>query len=538
MSFFLKKDWWIISVIFILFVAIFLRFYKLGVVPHGMFWDEAAVGYNGYSIVKTRRDEWLEKLPISFKSFGDFKAPLGIYLNGVFTILFGMNLWAVRFPFALFSILGIFGSILLAKEVFKKNKYQKIYSIIVGVLMTTSPWNFLYSRTGFDNGLAQTFLIWSLLLFLIAMNSKFQKYWASLTSSLLFGLSIYAYHSSKMVVPLLLLVFAVMYFKDIRRNIKKLLLPGILFVSLMIPFVKDSIFGDGLTRAGVTIFSSDLSFVNKIGYIFSSYISHLSPSFLVLGDATTLRHTTGYMGVLLFTTYILVIFGALSTFKKRDRIIYDKNKCLFFLLILIGLLPACIALEVPHSSRSSLALPGFIFIAVYGLDYLISIVSNSKLNKEVEGSHGENNFILISVVGTIMMLHILLSISYFSNYFTTYAKESANSFQDGYLEAFKIAVQYEKGDGVEEVDKIIFTSDYGQPYIYALFVRKTNPIWYHGGSLIKYEFADKIDINDLTRDNALIVGSYTDDLPIENADYIVNGSDGKMRFQIYKTNKN
>ncbi|PJC54114.1 MAG: hypothetical protein CO028_04075, partial [Candidatus Levybacteria bacterium CG_4_9_14_0_2_um_filter_35_21] len=82
------------------------------------------------------------------------------------------------------------------------------------------------------------------------------------------------------------------------------------------------------------------------------------------------------------------------------------------------------------------------------------------------------------------------------------------------------------------------TSDYGQPYIYALFVRKTNPIWYRGGSLIKYEFTDKIDEGDLTRNNTLVVGSNTDELPIENAEHIINGSDGKMRFQIYKTENN
>ncbi len=51
----------------------------------------------------------------------------------------------------------------------------------------------------------------------------------------------------------------------------------------------------------------------------------------------------------------------------------------------------------------------------------------------------------------------------------------------------------------KQVEKILFTSDYGQPYIYALFVRETNPIWYRGGSLIKYEFKDEINMDDLSR---------------------------------------
>ena len=97
----MRKKWYLISFVLILLLATALRFYKLGQVPHGMTWDEAAIGYNGYAVLTTRRDEWLKRFPISFQSFGDYKAPLAIYLNGLFTFVFGMNLWAVRLPFAL-----------------------------------------------------------------------------------------------------------------------------------------------------------------------------------------------------------------------------------------------------------------------------------------------------------------------------------------------------------------------------------------------------------------------------------------------------
>src|SRR3989304_5506148 len=82
-----------------------------------------------------------------------------------------------------------------------------------------------------------------------------------------------------------------------------------------------------------------------------------------------------------------------------------------------------------------------------------------------------------------------------------------------YLAAFGFAPPYERGEeGKREVDKIIFTGGYGQPYIYALFVRQTNPIWYQGGSLAKYEFKDEVTIGDLERENKLVVASNQDDL--------------------------
>ena len=102
----MRNKWLLVIAVLILALAAAGRFYQRGVIPHGMTWDEAAIGYNGHAIVVARRDEWLVKLPISFRSFGDYKAPLAIYINGIFTTLWGMNLWAVRLPFALANVVG------------------------------------------------------------------------------------------------------------------------------------------------------------------------------------------------------------------------------------------------------------------------------------------------------------------------------------------------------------------------------------------------------------------------------------------------
>jgi hypothetical protein len=141
-----------------------------------------------------------------------------------------------------------------------------------------------------------------------------------------------------------------------------------------------------------------------------------------------------------------------------------------------------------------------------------------------------------SLLGTLLLIHGLLFITYLNHYYTRFAKQSAADFQDGYLAAFRFVVPYERGEsGLTAVDKIIFTSAYGQPYIYALFVRETNPIWYQGGSLVKYEFKDRITVGDLEQPNTLVVASQTDDLLGRNfdPDKIIYGSDGEARFRIY-----
>ncbi|MBP7843093.1 glycosyltransferase family 39 protein [Candidatus Woesebacteria bacterium] len=532
----MKKQWYLWSILAILFLAVVIRFYKIAEVPHGMTWDEAAIGYNGYAIFNTRRDEWLHRLPVSFQSFGDYKAPLAIYLNGVFTFIFGLNLFAVRLPFALFSILAVLGIILMVREIFEGHKYQKYYSLFAGFLLTLSPWHIHYSRAGFESGMALSLLIWGIYFLIKSTKQNFNNFLTLAASFGLFVASIYTYHSSKVTIPLLGIVFLILYWKQILVSWKKISVALIVSLGLLFPLIKDSLFGSGLTRAGVTIFSSDLSFVQKIAYVIKSTLIHLSPDFLLTGTTTTLRHGTGYLGVLFITTFFLVTAGVIALLKERSKSKYFKYQLLFVSLVIFGLLPASIALEVPHSNRALLALPGFLLLAVFGFNHLILLLEKTKLNTTVSGSFDEQNIIAKSATGTVIAIHILFAVTFLSHYFSVFSKESTDSFNDGYLEAFSLAAKYEKGlDGYPEVEKIIFTSRYGQPYIYALFVRKTNPIWYQGGSLVKYEFYENVNVGDLLRNNALIVGSGLDDLPTEQADHIIYGTDGSIRFQIFKT---
>src|SRR5688572_6183925 len=89
---------WSVVLIFLVFFALFTRLYNLGVTPAGMSWDEAALGYVGKMVVTTRRDEHSRFLPRTFTSFGDYKAPLAMYITGVFTTVLGLKIWVIRLP--------------------------------------------------------------------------------------------------------------------------------------------------------------------------------------------------------------------------------------------------------------------------------------------------------------------------------------------------------------------------------------------------------------------------------------------------------
>jgi len=573
----LSSKKYLIYTLIIIFIAICLRFFKLAQVPHGMTWDEAAIGYNGYAVWKTRRDEWLVRLPVSFKSFGDFKAPFAIYLNSLFTFLFGMNLWAVRLPFVIVAIFAVWGMMLLTRQLFTEDKHlqkqAQFASIVAGIIMTLSPWHLHFSRAGFESAMTMTYIIFathffykfiqlenykdkvnrearegalgqkSLLykffkLFRITLSdSKYtllRKSCYLLFSALLFVIAMYTYHSAKLAVPLLVLFLAFINRRQLLENKLLVLIFSIFGLALLKPLLEDTFMGEGMTRANTLFFTPEMNSLEAVKVIFNNYLSHLDPLFLLFGKTTTLRHGTGRWGVLLPVTFFIALWEfiiyVLTSIKKSCCKVQSRKLVIFAIAwIVIGIFPATLGVEIPHSNRAILALPGFILLATLGLNDFLVNISNAQV--KIQKFKIPNKVLTLSVLATV---HLLTFLSFQKYYYKVFAKESADAFKDGYVEAFEYAVAYEKGlYGKPEADKILFTSDYGQPYIYALFVRKTNPIWYRGGSLVKYEFTDNITMGDLNRSKTLIVASKDDLLPEERAEKLVYGSDGEVRFKIY-----
>ena len=97
----------IILFVLIIILAFFLRFYRLGSNPPGLYWDEAAFGYDAYSLAKTARDHHGQFLPLFFESFGDWKLPGYFYLLIPSVKLFGLSEFAVRLPSALLGFLTV-----------------------------------------------------------------------------------------------------------------------------------------------------------------------------------------------------------------------------------------------------------------------------------------------------------------------------------------------------------------------------------------------------------------------------------------------
>lgn len=557
-----------------------LRMYKLAEVPSGMTWDEAAIGYNGYAVWKVHRDEWLVRMPISFRSFGDYKAPLAIYINGFFTFLFDLNLWAVRLPFALAGVMTVAAVMLMVRvacEVFldKTNTSssseiwdrQRLVALLAGLTLAISPWHLHFSRAGFESGMALALVVCAVSCYLFSLytatTSILPKRWAAgvriaalLAAVVFFVAAMYTYHSAKIVVPGIVVLLGALHVRILRREWKLTLAGIFLAVILLIPMAKDTFWGKGGERFMQTsVFSAsyDSTPLSKAGIVVGQYLKHFTPEFLLFGETITLRHGDGKWGVLYLSDIFFILIGLIPTLIAAYWWMYGKavetkeNTKKFALpharffwfasgWVVIGLLPAAIGAEAPHANRALLALPGFVLLSAYGFHQLLTWLQQLRKNQTQDvkvlgirmSSVDAANLVRIAVGMTVLVMSVSF-LSYTHHYHTRFVHASEMDFKYGYQQAFEFARTHE-----DEVEKIIFTSKYGQPYIYAIFFRRTDPIWYQGGSLIKYEFPDSVKFSDLYRQNALIIAT-PEEIDASLADELVIAPSGKVMFVMVKT---
>lgn len=489
-----------------LILATLLRFYQLAQVPSGMAWDEAAIAYNGFAVFTTRRDEWLERLPVSFRSFGDYKAPLAIYQSGLATAVFDSTLFAVRLPFAVHGVLAVLAIYLLFLELFQRDKQKYLWANLAALILATSPWHIHYSRLAFESAMTLNLLLWAVVAFYRYLNSK--NWWWLLCASTLACATLYTYHSSKLTTPLLFGMLAIIHGKQVWRRKKQVVLALALSAVLLAPLLKDALLGNGLMRASSTVFAQGYSQAELIIKLFDNTLSYFSLDFLIFGqNMGNFRHGDGKFGVI--EPLSLLFMLAYVFWRKKE-----KRLLLIALVWLgLGLLPAIIAEGQASSNRSILALPGFV---------LWIVLSIAAIWRSLNGYR--------KLFMVVICLYYLSMVGFYQrNYYQNFEVRSKDDFMVGYLETFAYLKQLDRS----RIKQIVFTSDYQHPYIYALFSFGVNPIAYQGGILNTFLFTDKIDAGDLDREATIVVASKFDQMGERSADYIIRSKDGEGRFFIY-----
>jgi len=374
-----------LSLIFIIILATVLRFYQLGQNPPSLNWDETAHGYNAYSILKTGRDEYGYRLPLSFRSFDDYKPPIYTYLVVPSIAAFGLNDFAVRFPSAALGVLTVIFTYFMVFELFKNRTIAFLSSLFLAI----SPWHLQFSRVAFETNSA---IFWSVLgtwAFLKGIRAKGLRItaWMSLTA-IAFGVNLFMYHNARVFIPIFSIILLFISKDWLLKNKKYLVVPAIIaiiFSAVLIPIIF-SISGQ-LRYKGTTIFA-DLSPQYKasqliaqdeqsgqltvgrilhnrrfvyIPILVENYLSHLKPTYLFF-TADMDRHHAPQIGLLYLWDLPFVLAGVYFLIRKKFE---TKPKIIIFWWFLIAPVASSVTWGVPHALRSEIYLPTYqIFTAI------------------------------------------------------------------------------------------------------------------------------------------------------------------------------
>lgn len=470
----LKKN----LLIYILILGSLLRIINLSTNPPELNWDEISMGYTAYSLLETGRDEWGEPWPILFRSYGEWKSPVYIYLLIPFIKIFGLNEWGVRLPAALFGIITIYLTYSLATRL-----YSRRVGLIAALLLAVSPWHLMLSRPAFEAGVALALMLAGINFFLIYFDRKTTPSISYLLlSSLLFGLSLHTYHSAKIVVPLVLLFLAWAYRAHL--TFKMLIYPMLILSFFAYPIAMDVVTGKTQARYNQVGITTDAELTerffryrntapfgdlgnklvfNKYTFIlakgFSNWTSYLSPHFLLGSSSIRAQHSIPFRGVMYFVEFALFAYGLFWLKKSTHTLRY-----LPIFVILVGFIPPALTKDIYHVLRSILTLPWWQVVAAVGLVELIKL-----------------KFKYLKFVYWLLFIEI---IAFIAIYFLWYPKAFARDWQYGHKEIASWISQNEA-----KYKRVFMTKAYGEPQLFLAFYNKWDPSWYQSENkkLIEYE---------------------------------------------------
>ncbi len=476
--------------------ALLLRLWQNTVTPPSPYWEEVALGYDAYSILRTGHDHHGNFLPIvAFPSFGDYKPSLYFYSLVPSIALFGLNTFAVRLPAALFSSLSVGIVFWLLKR--WTNLRIAFWSAF---LLAIQPWAWQVGRVGFEVNLAVFLLLagiatldQSIVHFAQRNQRRTFLFW-SLLAAVCFALSMYSYHGARVLAPLFGIATLIigLDWQVLPKKPSKLFawLPAIalgifllfpLLSSIMSPTVQQRFQETSLFTDPQPVLLSnhyrDLAnnaWWSRIAYhryvfwaeeLTTNYLKHFSPSFLFIRGDENARHTSQYFGALYPWEALTLFVGLASGWK------YFRQKKAYWLLVSLTLLSpvaAMITTATPHALR---ALPLASFLSAWsalGLvelsELLLQILARMKLLKRIMRT-------LPTLINGGIIVFCLISMGILWVYYHyQYRVEFANQWQYGYQELIQ-TLQQEAKPG----EAIFVTREQGRPAMYLFFFQKIDP---------------------------------------------------------------
>ncbi len=436
----------------IIILSLVLRVYKIDSVPPSISWDEAAVGYNAWTIANYGRDEYGKFLPLYFRSFGEDKNPVDIYITAIFVKTMGLNELSIRLPSVLFGVLDVLMIFFLARILFKNDQV----GLIAALFLAISPYNLHFSHFNHEANLALFFFMLGVSLFILGLK---KSSWMLSFSMISFCLAFISYNPPKLIVPLVILMLVCVYAKQLIKSPKKLIAPVVilvLFITLIF-FNQNLLAGNRISQTiqgNADIEKTQLfkmthnELLGRVNLALTQYSWHFTPKFLFISGDKNPVLSSQSNGEFYLIDGLFLISGVVFLVWKRSR-----EGLLLLGIALIAPLPSALTAEAPHAGRAMFMMGSWNLISAFGSYSLLGLFKKLQIKWVIMGI-------------TVVILSFSLK-NYLTYYYVEYAKRYAIDWQYG----MKQIVSYVKAH--PEYAQVYMTDARSQPYIFFLYYLQT-----------------------------------------------------------------
>ena len=514
----------------IIVLAAFLRLWQLGSIPPSVSIDEASIGYNAYSVIKTGLDEYGSFPLVSQRGYDDWRRSTYLFLTIPFIKLFGLNAVSIRLPSVILSILTILAIYFIVLRLFPKQaNFPQNLALSAAFLLAISPWHIYISRLGHESNAYLSFFVFGLLFFYWGFKNKPLL----IISAIFLLLSTVSYYAGQVFIPPFIFGLILIYRENIFSAIKSS--RAMIFATLTIGLVSIPIFWNLFSHSamiryqGTSIFNpgyhyqeliklhelkskamQNNDYLGKILYsdrlfnlkvIVSGYFSHFNFSWLTTNPAGNDPFKAPGLGLIDMWWLIFGLAGMIILlFNNHED---KKTKLTVYLWLILAPLPGAVATQAPHAMRAYTLLPVFIFFSAIGAIFILEKLSKYKT----------------AVLLTLLMFVTVSLAKFYRNYFIRFPKEQSAAYSYDGAKAFAYAFTQQN-----KYQKIVFSNQKNlyQSYMLYLYYSKYDPEQYQlqGGTVSggfarfhkigKYEFRPIVWSSDKLMKDTLLIGNVSE----------------------------
>ena len=375
----------------------------LGSAPPGLFSDEAAFGYNGWTISHFGTDQFGTPWPIFFRSAGDYKGPAGMYFEALLMSFLPPTSWVIRLPNAVGGIALAIASGWLAWRL------TRSYAVTLILVLEAAfePWFFHLGRTMLEADLL-TPLCYVLSMAALAADGE-RRFRSCLGAGIALGAACFTAQPARFFTPAML-VLTVFAFRATLRGPRLAALAGPVLLALAILVTAGG--AVNARFAAVSVFTNR-GLIGGAHEALVNYFHYQGPILLFIRGDSNLRHSTGFEGLLFVTAAVPLALGVLAALRRRS----EPLAAIALLGALIG--PAAASLTVGvNARRDVIVLPFLLVFLAYGWQALVPWLCVQRKR------------IAIAVACVL-----LVAVPYYLDYAVAYPNRAARSFEAGGLDA-------------------------------------------------------------------------------------------------------